>query len=173
VSKLERDRERGAQTERRERFAIGSALGADLGFDRQATRFDARGDSCRHGQARHSRQSESPSSASLIDIMSALKKSLHAAEQKRADVARARRRWIREQGMLDPARLAFIDETATSTTRCGSEAVACVASDWSHRSHKGIGKPLSSRTLSNASHQPSVAATLSSWIACQPIKWPA
>src|SRR5262249_38353809 len=55
------------------------------------------------------------SSVSLIDTMSALKKSLHAAEQKRADVARARRRWIREQGMLDPARLVFIDETATST----------------------------------------------------------
>jgi transposase len=47
--------------------------------------------------------------------MSALKKTLHAAEQKRSDVARARRRWIREQGMLDPARLVFIDETATST----------------------------------------------------------
>jgi transposase len=30
-------------------------------------------------------------------------------------VARARRRWIREQGLLDPARLIFIDETATST----------------------------------------------------------
>jgi transposase len=30
-------------------------------------------------------------------------------------VARARRRWIREQGMLDPARLVFIDETAVST----------------------------------------------------------
>src|SRR6202043_3741911 len=29
--------------------------------------------------------------------------------------ARARRRWIREQGLLDPARLVFIDETATST----------------------------------------------------------
>src|SRR4029453_12614187 len=43
------------------------------------------------------------------------KKSLQAAEQKRVDVARARRRWIREQGMLDPARLVFIDETATST----------------------------------------------------------
>ena len=55
------------------------------------------------------------SSVSLIDTMSALKKSLHAAEQKRADVARARRRWVREQGVLDPARLVFIDETATST----------------------------------------------------------
>ena len=32
------------------------------------------------------------------------KKSLRAAEQERADVARARRRWIREQGMFDPAR---------------------------------------------------------------------
>jgi len=30
------------------------------------------------------------------------KKSLRAAEQQRADVARARRRWIREQGLLEP-----------------------------------------------------------------------
>jgi transposase len=30
-------------------------------------------------------------------------------------VARARRRWVREQGFLDPARLVFIDETAVST----------------------------------------------------------
>jgi hypothetical protein len=44
-----------------------------------------------------------------------LKKSLQAAERLRADVAQARRRWIREQGMLDPARLVFIDETAVST----------------------------------------------------------
>lgn len=43
------------------------------------------------------------------------KKALQAEERQRADVARARRRWIREQGMLDPARLVFIDETATST----------------------------------------------------------
>jgi transposase len=43
------------------------------------------------------------------------KKSLQAAERQRAEVARARRRWIREQGMLDPARLVFIDETAVST----------------------------------------------------------
>src|SRR5436190_2076423 len=44
-----------------------------------------------------------------------VKKSLQAAERQRADVARARRRWIREQGMLDPARLVFIDEAAVST----------------------------------------------------------
>src|SRR5216684_1341223 len=44
-----------------------------------------------------------------------VKKSLRAAEQKRADVARARRRWVREQGMLDPAHLVFLDETAVTT----------------------------------------------------------
>jgi len=31
------------------------------------------------------------------------------------DVARARRRWMREQGMFDPARLVFIDETSANT----------------------------------------------------------
>ena len=46
---------------------------------------------------------------------SLLKKSLRAAERKRADVARARRRWIREQGLLDSTRLVFIDETAVTT----------------------------------------------------------
>jgi transposase len=30
-------------------------------------------------------------------------------------VTRARRRWMREQGMFDPARLVFVDETCTST----------------------------------------------------------
>src|SRR5215467_14634800 len=43
------------------------------------------------------------------------KKALRAAEQERADVARARRRWMREQGMFDPARLVFIDETSANT----------------------------------------------------------
>jgi transposase len=32
------------------------------------------------------------------------------------DVARARRRWMREQGLFDPARLVFIDETWTNTS---------------------------------------------------------
>src|SRR6201997_4674965 len=52
---------------------------------------------------------------SFSGTKSASKKSLRAAEQERADVARARRRWMREQGLFDPARLVFIDETATST----------------------------------------------------------
>src|SRR6266487_4247215 len=52
---------------------------------------------------------------SLNVTISAIKKTLYAAEQKRLEVTRARRRWMREQGMFDPARLVFIDETATST----------------------------------------------------------
>ena len=50
-----------------------------------------------------------------LAMASPSKKSLRAAERKRADVARARRRWIREQGFLDPAHLVFIDETAVTT----------------------------------------------------------
>src|SRR5262249_29710378 len=51
---------------------------------------------------------------SSIAMASRSKKSLRAAEQHRADVARARRRWLRQQGFLDTTRLVFIDETATS-----------------------------------------------------------
>src|SRR6516165_3184016 len=61
-----------------------------------------------------------------------LKKSLRAEERKRADVARLRRRWIREQGWLDTTRLVFIDETAVTTNMvrlngwspCGERLVA-------------------------------------------------
>jgi DDE superfamily endonuclease len=52
---------------------------------------------------------------SSLGATSASKKTLYAAEQKRVDVARARRRWMRDQGMFDPARLVFIDETSTNT----------------------------------------------------------
>jgi transposase len=41
---------------------------------------------------------------------------LRSHRTERADVARARRRWIREQGLLDPARLVFLDETAVTTS---------------------------------------------------------
>jgi hypothetical protein len=43
------------------------------------------------------------------------KKSLHASEQDRPDVARRRVRWKRRQDRLDPARLVFIDETWAKT----------------------------------------------------------
>src|SRR4029077_14920613 len=44
-----------------------------------------------------------------------VKKSLRTAEQDRADVARARRRWIRQQGLFDASSLVFIDETSVNT----------------------------------------------------------
>jgi transposase len=43
------------------------------------------------------------------------KKTLIAAEQDRADVARRRAQWVLYQGRIDPARLVFIDETWTKT----------------------------------------------------------
>jgi transposase len=46
---------------------------------------------------------------------SASKKSLHASEQDRPDVAKRRDRWKRHQSKLDPARLVFIDETWAKT----------------------------------------------------------
>jgi transposase len=52
---------------------------------------------------------------STIGTASALKKSVHASEQDRPDVAAARAVWKAAQGLLDPARLVFIDETWTST----------------------------------------------------------
>jgi transposase len=62
------------------------------------------------------------------------KKSLHASEQDRADIARRRERWKKYQGRLDAKRLVFIDETwaKTNMTRrhgrcaCGTRLVAKV-----------------------------------------------
>ena len=49
-------------------------------------------------------------------MASALKKTLHASEQTRPDVARARRCWKRrQQRLLDATALVFLDETAIST----------------------------------------------------------
>jgi len=56
---------------------------------------------------------------------SASKKSLHASEQDRPDVARRRAQWKKYQGRLDPARLVFIDETwaKTNMTRTHGRAL--------------------------------------------------
>ena len=53
------------------------------------------------------------------------KKSLHASEQERPDVARKRLRWTRYQKLVDPARLVFIDETwaKTNMTRTHGRAM--------------------------------------------------
>jgi transposase len=48
-------------------------------------------------------------------IKSASKKSLHASEQARPDVAEARTNWKSAQASLDPQKLVFIDETGAST----------------------------------------------------------
>ena len=47
--------------------------------------------------------------------MDVQKKSAHAAEQERADVAEAREAWFAAQPDLDPERLIFIDETWLNT----------------------------------------------------------
>jgi len=43
------------------------------------------------------------------------KKTVHASEQDRPDVARRRAQWIARQSWIEPARLVFIDETWTKT----------------------------------------------------------
>lgn len=48
-------------------------------------------------------------------MVCASKKSLHAAEQERPDVAAARVLWRERQPLLDPERLIFIDETWVTT----------------------------------------------------------
>ena len=48
-------------------------------------------------------------------MASASKKTVHASEQARPDVAQARAMWKEAQSFLDPARLVFLDETGTST----------------------------------------------------------
>ncbi len=46
---------------------------------------------------------------------SVIKKTVHASEQDRPDVARRRIQWRKYQGRIDPGRLVFIDETWTKT----------------------------------------------------------
>ena len=64
---------------------------------------------------------------------SASKKSLHASEQDRPDVARRRAQWKRYQGRLDPARLVFIDETWAKTNMT-------LLRGWAPRGHKLLAK---------------------------------
>ena len=58
------------------------------------------------------------------------KKTGHASEQERQDVAEAREEWFEGQLDLDPSKLVFIDETAVSTNmarRFGWAPAASVA----------------------------------------------
>jgi len=59
------------------------------------------------------------------------KKTLHAAEQNRPDVAKARTEWRENQPSLNPGKLIFIDETSTKTnmvrlygrSKCGTRLI--------------------------------------------------
>jgi transposase len=71
-------------------------------------------------------------------IGSASKKTLHASEQDRPDVAQARQSWKAEQTTLDPDRLVFIDETGASTNmvrlrgRCPKGKRLVSKTPWGH-----------------------------------------
>ena len=86
-------------------FAIGEALAANLAL------ISEQPDLTLDEVVSHSggfQEAGAHSLGSLLAMALLSKKSLSAAERKRADVARARQRWVREQGLLDPARLVFI-----------------------------------------------------------------
>jgi transposase len=63
----------------------------------------------------------------------ASKKSLHASEQDRPDVARRRARWKQHQAKIDPWRLVFIDETWIKTNMTPIRG-------WAPRGKRLIGK---------------------------------
>jgi hypothetical protein len=112
---LARDRKRRSKAARRKRFSAGQVRDADIGGDCRTTRPDFGRDRCGAAQAADSYQPQLALAFFSIDTTLLSEKTLQAAERQRADVTRARRRWIREQGLLDPARLVFLDETAVST----------------------------------------------------------
>src|SRR5246127_3756417 len=69
----------------------------------------------RHRNCLVSRSGQITGAGNDPQILLTNQKTLRAAEREREDVVRARRRWQREQGLLDPAHLVFIDETAVTT----------------------------------------------------------
>src|SRR4249919_394269 len=70
---------------------------------------------CGSAARRSSRLERARSGASMIVTRSRSKKTLHAAEQDRPDVAAARAALKAEQPSLKAPRLVFIDETAVTT----------------------------------------------------------
>src|SRR6195256_1533046 len=99
----------------RKHFAAGKARGIPARAHRQAAGLDAGRDRCGDEQARHPGQPQR-GLAVLRPTQHQLQKKLCTRQSKSARTfAHARRRWMREQGMFDPARLVFIDETCTNT----------------------------------------------------------
>jgi transposase len=80
------------------------------------------------------------------------KKSLHAAEQAREDVAKARVEWREQQPKLTPSRLVFIDETSVKTNMTRRYGRQNVAIAWSMPFRMDIGRrrPSSARCAAMA-----------------------
>ena len=131
VQRWHESRNAAPKAARRKRFSAREARSAGIGPDCRTSGPHVDGDGYGVEPAAHSNQQECSFAVFPPPRHHPRKKSLQAAERERADVARARRYWIREQGMLDPARLVFIDETAVSTNMVRLEAGLRVASGWS------------------------------------------
>ena len=105
-----------AAATRRQPIAAGGLRGRGPRAGRRAAGLDARRVRRGPAQAEEVRAAAARCGEYWSATASASKKSLQAAEQDRADVARARRRWIRQQGLLDASSLVFIDETSVNTS---------------------------------------------------------
>ena len=105
----------GLQGRRPAALCAGRRARLAAGADRREAGPDVAGARGRAGRARH--RGELLRGLALLRARraSASKKSLHASEQDRPDVARRRAQWKKYQGRLDPARLVFIDETWAKT----------------------------------------------------------
>ena len=106
----------GARHGRRSPLAAGGASWHGARPGGQAAGPDLAGDARQVGGAAWDhRRTDDAVAVSHRPADHAQKKSLHAAEQDRPDVAAARRAFIRRQPALDPGRLVFIDETWATT----------------------------------------------------------
>jgi hypothetical protein len=68
------------------------------------------------------------------------KKTGHAAEQDREDVAEAREEWFEGELDLDPEKRVFIDETSVSTNMARRLGRAPSGEPAGRRSHSGVGR---------------------------------
>jgi len=106
---------RRSEAARRKRLSTGEARDADIGCDCRTTRPDFGRDRCGATQSGGFEVAVAARTGVFsIGPISALKK-VRKPRNRSAATRRARRPWIREQGLLDPARSVFIDETAVST----------------------------------------------------------
>ena len=104
-----------AETARWKRLAVGTDVRTDIGFGRPNRPDLTLEETVAELRKRRIRTSNSALARFFERHDITFKKSAASGRAAARRVARARRRWIREQGMLDPARLVFIDETAVTT----------------------------------------------------------